>query len=448
MKLAAVGLLTFLSIHVLAQQPEKALSVTPKVNFRTFWMSTSYAEDFKDDYSLGASINLGASFQYKQNWSFEFGYRYISNVWSSDIWGIDPLSGRNNRYERGLYDLLNPKDRFFGKLETLHLDYKSGKLELSVGRMPINSDWINGQDGRLAPTAVEGLKAKIQADSNWKITGWYIDRLNVRGTSEWLNPGETIGIFPVARDPEGRPSGYYGNTRSERLTVLEVDRKLNKGNLHFSHTLAHNIFNTYWLRWDANWPGSDPQSAWITGLIAGYQHGIGNGGNSNPELRYKDPNDQNWSFSARFGYKKSGWLAHLNFTKAGGKGRWLNPREWGKDAWYTFVPRERNEGYENFEALVAYAEYTFPEINLTVYNHWGFHWLPFVGDVAGNKYAFPSYKQVNVGVKYQPKKYKNLDFHFLVMNKEALRNEALTPAQRYNKIEMIHVNGIINWRLN
>jgi hypothetical protein len=211
---------------------------------------------------------------------------------------------------------------------------------------------------------------------------------------------------------------------------------------------VQNISSTYWGRWERNWPIEDGKDKILLGLQAGFQHGIGEGGNPDPMLAYKVPNDQNWAFSGRIGYSNSNWTTHLNFTKVGGNGRWLSPREWGKDAWYTFIPRERNEGFEEVDAIVAYAEYRFPKNQFQIYAHVGFHWLSDIENAPANKYVFPSYRQINLGLKYKPESIENLDFHVLLMNKEALAEQILTPNQRYNKVEMIHLNAIMNWRLN
>ena len=98
------------------------------------------------------------------------------------------------------------------------------------------------------------------------------------------------------------------------------------------------------------------------------------------------------------------------------------------------------------DALVFYAEYKLGESGLKPYVHFGLHWLPDVSDPQANKYAFASYRQINLGLKYQPKELKSWDLHLIVMNKEALGEVNLTPRQRYNKLEMIHVNVMLNWR--
>ena len=431
-----------------SQKEERKLTVTPDLHLRTFWMNTIYpSQDLKEDYALGMSLNLGTVLTYQKSWKFHFGYRTFANVASSTIWDSDPSTGQANRYETGLFDLLNTRDRFFGKLETLSLEYSKEKFGIKVGRMGINSDWINTQDGRLSPTAVEGINLWLSPDSNWKFSLWAIGKMSIRGSSEWLSVGETVGIYPQGRTVSGMAGNYFGNTQSDWIGILEVNRKIGDDmNLRLSNTIAQNLFTTYWLAFEKN---QRMTSSILTyGIQAGFQQGIGDGGNKVSELRYKEPGDKNYALSGRIGWKNSKWTTHLNFTFVDGKGRWLSPREWGKDAWYTFIPRERNEGYESLKALVGYGEYSFEKIRISVYGHLGFHWLPDIHDAAVNKYNFPSYRQLNLGVKYQPKQIKKIDFHFLMVNKMSLSDKNLTPNQIYNKVEMLHFNGILNWRWN
>ena len=433
---------------VWAQEKERKLKLSPDIHFRTFWMSTSYPGlDFKEDYALGMSLNLGGKIRYRDNWTFHAGYRVFVNAWSSDIWELDPVSSQSNRYETGLFDLLNPRNRFFGRLETLSLEYSQEKFGLKIGRMGINSDWINAQDGRLAPTAVEGGYAWFQPDNRWKFGIWAIGRMNIRGSKDWLNPGETLGIYPQGRTEGGKPANYFQNTESISLVIAEADRMLEDGaKIHFSTTIAQNLFSTYWLAFEKNRKGE--KGALFYGLQAGLQLGQGEGGNPDFDLSYKNPEDLNYAVSGRLGWSTSRWLTHLSFTQVGGDGRWLSPREWGKDAWYTFIPRERNEGFSSVQARVGYGEYRMEKIPLQIYAHAGIHWLEDVKDAAGNKYNFPSSFQMNLGLKYQAKKAKNLDFHLIMMTKQPLESVGLTNNQIYNKVELLHINGIINWRWN
>lgn len=409
-------------------------------------MSTSYpSRDFKDDYALGMSLNLGGKITYAEHWRLHAGYRMFANVASSDIWNADPTTGQGNRYEVGLFDLLDTRDRFFGKLETLSLEYFTEKFSIKAGRMGINTDWVNPQDGRLSPTAVEGLHLSYRPDDKWALRLWMIGRMSIRGSSGWMGVGETVGVFPVGRSVEGGPSRYFGNTESKWIGIAEVGRTLGEGlEGSFSQTLAHNLFSTTSLKLERR--RKLGAGTGMAGVQSSLQLGVGEGGNADPQLRYKDPGDANYALSARAGWSTSRWTTHLNYTHVGGGGRWLSPREWGKDPWYSFIPRERNEGYQQVDALSLYGEYKMERANLDVYAHAGLHWLADRDDPAGNKYNFPSYRQLNLGLKYHPRSVKNADIHLLFVAKGPLGEEELTPNQIYNKVEMLHVNAILNWR--
>lgn len=296
-----VLLLIFLPLFGFAQQEKKGIILSPDLHFRTFWMSTNYPSDFKNDFALGSSLNLGAKARI-QKFELQVGYRVFANLWSSDLASPDPLSGQPNRYEAGLFDLLNPKDKFFGKLETLSISYQNSNWGASLGRMGINSDWINAQDGRLSPTAIEGLHTWFSTSDDWKFDVWAISRISIRGSSEWFGVGESMGILPVGRDINGKPAAYFGNTESDWIGIFELSKKWKILSASFSNTLVENVSNTVWVSADRNFEKKNV--TWITGIQAGYQIGIGDGGNADLALAYKNPKDKNWVISGRFGGKK------------------------------------------------------------------------------------------------------------------------------------------------
>jgi hypothetical protein len=444
--------LLLLSLHfklVQAQGPEaeKKVVFEPELSFRSFWMNTSYRnESFRGDHALGLTSLMGGKLILSKKWEVNAGYRVFANALSSDFWVPDPVTGQSNRYESGLFNVLDPQDRFFGRLELLSLAFSQPTFGFKVGRMGIQSDWVNAQDGRLSPTVVEGVHAWFAPATNWKLSGWAINRMNVRGSKDWLSVEETIGLFPQGRSPYGKAAAYLGNTTSPWLGILELEGKLKEGkSLRFSQTYAANLFATYWATFEKT--SKKSLGTFTSGIQAGMQHGLGDGGNVDPLKRYKNPNDLNFAISAKLNLKKGPWETQLSATQVGGKGRWLSPREWGKDAWYTFIPRERNEGFETVTAVVSYASYRLKEHGMQVYTFAGIHVLPSVQDAAANKYNFPSYWQHNLGLKYHPKKAKNLDFHLILVVKEPLTNQKLLPVQQYNKVDLWHFNGLINWKL-
>jgi hypothetical protein len=442
-----------LSLHsnlVQAQvpEPEKKVAFEPELSFRSFWMNSSYRnKSLRADYALGVTSSVGGKLTFGKEWEFQAGYRVFGNVFSSPFWKPDPITGQPNRYEAGLFNLLNPEDRIFGRLELFAIGYSNSNFGLKLGRMGIQTDWVNAQDGRLSPTVVEGVHAWYKLTPSWKVMGWGISRMNIRGSKDWLPVGENLGIFPQGRSVLGKPATYFGNTASSWLGIWELEGKIGKETkFRFSQTYAANLFVTYWATLERSRKTSS--GLWSTGIQSGLQHGLGEGGNGDPQQQYKDPKDLNVAVSAKLNWKKGPWEAQLSATQVGGKGRWLSPREWGKDAWYTFIPRERNEGFETVSAAVGYISYRFEEAGMQVYTFAGVHQLPPLQNAAANKYNFPSYRQHNFGIKHNPKRAKNLDFHLILVLKEPITTEILTGVQQYNKVGLVHFNGMINWKLS
>jgi hypothetical protein len=433
------------TVHAQTDEKEKKAVFQPELSFRNFWMNTDYPnETLRSDYALGLTSLIGGKLTLQKKWEIQAGYRVFGNAFSSDFWLPDPITGQVNRYESGLFNVLEPQDRFFGRVELLSLGYSQPNFGVKVGKMGIQSDWVNAQDGRLSSTVVEGIQAWYSPKPNLKITAWGINRMNIRGSKDWLPVGETVGLFPQGRSPLGKASAYFGNTTSPWLGIWELEGKMKGGKmLRFSQTYAANLFSTYWATFEKT--SKNSHGTWTSGIQGGLQHGVGNGGNSLIELQYKNPKDLNFAVSAKLNWKKGAWETQLSATQVGGKGRWLSPREWGKDAWYTFIPRERNEGFETATAVVGYVSYRFENLPLNLYS--GLHFLPSTQDADANKYNFPSYRQHNIGLRYTPKKLKNLDFHLILMVKEPLTNQKLLPVQQYNKVDLWHFNGLINWKL-
>ena len=439
----------FHSNLVQAQVPEaeKKVVFEPELSFRSFWMNTSYTtKSLRSDHAFGLASLIGGKIIASKKWEVQAGYRVFANAFSSDFWVPDPVTGQPNRYESGLFNLLDPQDRFFGRLELLSLAFTQSKFGVKVGKMGIQTDWVNAQDGRLSPTVVEGVHTWFALSTNWTVNGWAINRMNVRGSKDWLSVGETIGLFPQGRSPFGKPATYLGNTTSPWLGILELEGKMKGGrNIRFSQTYAANVFATYWATYERS--SKKGLVIWTSGIQAGMQHGLGDGGNADPQKQYKDPSDLSFAVSGKLNWKKGPWETQLSATQVGGKGRWLSPREWGKDAWYTFIPRERNEGFETVTAAVGYLSYRFEKVGIQAYTFAGIHILSNPQYAAANKYNFPSYRQHNLGLRYVSKNLKNLDFHLILVVKEPLTNQKLSTIQQYNKVNLLHFNGLINWKL-
>ncbi|GEO21849.1 hypothetical protein [Cyclobacterium qasimii] len=446
-KLFTLLIAIFLWIPVYGQQDTTIWKPELSVGLRSYFMRTSYWEDYKNDYALGQMAKIALTTKLPYHFQIKAEYLGFLKVFGSDFNALDERVPNLNRYEVGLFDVNHLDRTIFGKIGNLHLDYLKDNFQASLGRMEINTSFINAQDGRLSPTYVEGIHWNFQVNPQVAISHHLITGISPRSTGNWFNPGESIGMYPMGRDETGQPSNYFGNTRSDFVHILDVKLNLKPAStLLLNHTLVNNIYSTYLAQWDKNWKLPNSALQGITGLQATVQHGIGNGGNEDIALRYKNPADFHWILSGRIGVKSKKSLWHVNYTKMQGNGRYLSPREWGKDPFYTFISRERNEGLGQVDAVTTYFQQAFPEKALQLYTYFGLYFLPDPADAEKNKYAMPSYAQANLGVRYNPKKWiEGLNMHLILMNKTALDQQNLRPAWVYNKVNLFHTNLILNY---
>jgi hypothetical protein len=122
------------------------------------------------------------------------------------------------------------------------------------------------------------------------------------------------------------------------------------------------------------------------------------------------------------------------------------PREWGRDAFYTFLPRERNEGFGDVHALVVKGSKNFPKIHLKTALAGGIVSMPSVNDYRLNKYGMPSYAQVNFDVRYGfDKLLKGLDAQLLIVYKHGLGDTYGKDRFVINKVDMILYNFVLNY---
>jgi hypothetical protein len=183
------------------------------------------------------------------------------------------------------------------------------------------------------------------------------------------------------------------------------------------------------------------------GLQATLQYSSGNGGNRDELKRYFPKSEKAFVISSRFGYKTKRWETFLNYTRITGDGRFLMPREWGREPFYTFMLRERNEGFGNVHAVVLNTGFQ------PVGKKWkaevaaGNFFLPPVTEYRLNKYEMPAYYQLNGLLTYSfSNKLDGLVLQFLIVYKG---NSGKTYSeQKYidNKIDMLHSSLVMTYQ--
>jgi hypothetical protein len=215
--------------------------------------------------------------------------------------------------------------------------------------------------------------------------------------------------------------------------------------LHAWNLLAENIFNTAMLQADFSYPLKNNHRIFASAQAI-RQDAVNNGGNEDAVKTYFEKGGKSMTFGAKVGWKNEQWETSVNYNRITADGRYLMPREWGRDPFFTFMPRERNEGLGNVHALMAKVNYNLPTARVKTSLAVGYYKLPDVKNFRLNKYGLPSYNQVNAEIRYSfTGMLKGLEAQVLVVGK--MNNGETYNNKRYefNKVDMMLYNVVLNY---
>jgi len=153
------------------------------------------------------------------------------------------------------------------------------------------------------------------------------------------------------------------------------------------------------------------------------------------------------TFGAKVGWKNKAWEASLNYNRITSAGRYLIPREWGRDPFFTFMPRERNEGLGDTHAFMSKINHNFQKSNFKTSLALGYFKLPDVKNYRLNKYGLPSYAQINGDMRYIfDHSIKGLELQILVVGKLKVGDTYGIGKYEINKVDMMQYNVVLNYR--
>ena len=415
-------------------------------HFRYYFMATDNTSGLSDYYAN--SVGGGIKYETAPFKGFQFGVSgfFVFNIGSSDLSMPDPKTNQANRYEIGLFDVEDPSNKKVDRLEELYLKYSWKHSHITFGKQLINTPFINLQDGRMRPTEVGGLYGEINDLKNTKIEGGYLYELSPRSTVKWYKTGESIGLYPSGVNPDGTMSGYEGNLESKGIGMLGITEKFGKNiSVKVWDVFVENIFTSALLQADYNYPLKG-NSKLVAGLQYIRQDAVQDGGNEDPAKTYFKKGGHSQAFGSKLGWENSRWQTSLNYTRITADGRYLMPREWGRDPLFTFLPRERNEGLGDVNAYMARVGYSIPKARLTLQTGIGYYDLPDVTNFALNKYGMPSYTQLNVDVRHEFNGFlKGLEAQLLFVYKGKSGNSYENDKYVINKVDMSSWNVVFNY---
>jgi hypothetical protein len=358
----------------------------------------------------------------------------------------DPVTGLLSRYEIGLFDVTDPRRvEDLSYLHEFQLNYvsRNDRHRTVFGKQELNTPFLNPQDGRMHPTLFEGLWHRSRFGERTELQGGWLYRVAPRGTSQWYHVEESTHVYPTGRNILGQPSQHGEHQRSLGIFALSVKQRIH-GKLSITawDLIVENMFNTTMLQLETG----DRESRWSLSAMALQQSTLASGQQADPEMAYMPRGEYSRAVSARLRYVPGKFRWQLNYTRITADGRYLMPREWGRDPFYTFLPRERNEGLGDVHAATLNLILRDWRPGLRIELDGGAYWLPSVHDARLNKYAFPSYAQYVLNTQYQFQGgWKGMAIQLIYLYKMPLYDQALTERQAFNKVDMHHVNLIVNY---
>lgn len=415
------------------------------IHTRTFWMSTINRGELLD-YST-AAFGAGLGYHTPEWKGFQAGFSgfFTFQLYEHNLRLADPTTGNVNRYEILLYDM-NDVDNTndLDRLEDLYLAYRYKNLRAVFGRQTVNSPLLNEQDNRMRPNHFSGLSV-YYTGGEWELTGGWYTHATMRGTVDWYSVESSFGVYPFGRNPMGVPSQYRDNISSKGIGLLGVKWKpLSTASLQVWNYSAENVFNLTFAQADANFG----KGSWfaVTGLQGFYQLPVHNGGNSDLMKSYIGHDETSLGVGARAGLSNRKHTLTVNMLRVDARGRFLFPREWGREIFYASLPRERFEGSGDLWALNLRYEQSLMQEKLKTMFAVGTTRMPSVNNFVHNKYGVPSYYHVAASVGYHFHGYlEGLELMFLAVNKTAQNPDSVEDIYRINRVDMWNLNAVINY---
>jgi hypothetical protein len=452
MKFALITLLSLTLGHVNAQHTEHRIDSTEAPigllrffldghlhgNIRNFTMSTINKGELNDYYANA----MGASIHYETGTfkGFKLGLNgiFVHRIFSNDLNKVDSTVGKSSSYEKQLFDVEHPENyNDLDRLEELYVNYSHKGFDVTLGKMEIETPMIHIHDGRMKPKVFSGVWYKQQLNKSSKLSAGWFTKASPRSTTHWYSISDAIGIYGNGCLPDGSPAEYHEHLTSKGLGIFGVNVKRIKNlELNAWNYYLDNISNSVLLKVD--WI---KDSSIIVGGMYLYQLPIRKGGSNDIEHTFYRPDEVTHVFSSRIGYHFKWGTVSLSGTKILNSGRYVFPREFGVDPFYTFISRSQLEGLGDAEAIDLKYSKSIKQLEFNV----DWNRVLSSSSFSRNKYNLPSYDQFNIDMTYSfHKKMEGLKIRLLYVYRDAI-GKVEEVKQQFNKVDFHQINLVANF---
>lgn len=413
---------------------------------RSFWMSTCN-KGVLTDYSAWA---FGAGIGYKtprlKGFSLGMSGYFIFKLHDKNLKGSDPLSGGSNRYELPLFDMGNPDNREdLDRLEELYMEYRYRNAKIAFGRQHIETPFLNGQDNRMRPNLFSGIWSETQA-GNLLLRGGWIRRVSPRGTVNWFDVQESMGVYPFGNNVDGNPSEYKGNVTTGGIFIVGSVYQQDGVKMNVYNYFTENIFNLLYADISKEIIVGDHLKIDL-GVQSFWQMQIGEGGHEDPSKKYIHNDEKTFGVGNKVVLEFRNHTLSANTLYIHDSGRFLFPREWGREQFWASLPRERFEGNGGLRSISFQWRMLGYEDRFESLLGIGFTETQDPSLARLNKNSMPSWTHV-VGkmIWHFDHTLDGVSIGVIVVHKGKLGSRKLPPQWTINRVDLIHYNLIIDYK--
>lgn len=416
-------------------------------HLRSYFMHTNNSKELLDYAAWGTGAGLGYFSPRWKGLGVGFSGFFVFRHFQNNLMKVDPQTGLGNRYEITLFDVHHPENsKDMDRLEEFYVSYDSKKFSAWFGRHHFESPLLNAADNRLRPNLFSGFSGSYTATSGLKFSGAWFSHLISRGSLEWVKVEESLGFYSTGRNPLGGKETYTHHIESKGIGVLGVEFSNEKIKVQSWNYLAEGIFATNFTEVTGSL-GSSSSNKWIYGAQGFVQRAQGDGGNQEPKKAYTLPEEDTHGLGLKSGLQWGHNELAFNFLYISDEGRYLFPREWGREKFFVSMQRERFEGMGGVRAFGLAYDKTFIHDKLKVSLGSSYVQTPGLEDLRLNKYGLPNYFHFIGLVDYRfDGFFKGLDLQLLVAHKDEDSAKKIPLEYVINRVNMTNVNLILDYR--
>lgn len=416
-------------------------------HLRSYYMHTNNSHGLLDYSAWGTGAGLG---YFSPRWkglgvgfSGFFVFRHLEN----NLKELDPQTGMGNRYEITLFDVHHPENsKDMDRLEEFFISYEDQKFSSWFGRHHFESPLLNASDNRLRPNLFSGFSGTYTSTNGLKLSGAWFSHLISRGSLEWSTVKESFGFYSAGRNPFGVDETYTHHIESKGIGVIGLEYSKDKFQVQSWNYLAEGVFVTNFSEVTGT-IASFPTKSWFYGAQGFIQQTIGNGGNQDPEKAYALPKEKTHGIGLKSGMHWGHNDLAVNFLYISDNGRFLFPREWGREKFFISMQRERFEGMGGVSALGLSYDHSFIHDKLKVSFASSYVQTPGLENLRLNKYGLPNYFHFVGLVDYRFEGFfKGLDLQLLVAHKNEDSAQEIPLEYVINRVNMTNLNLILDYR--